>query len=71
MKRDSKIYINGTVKNKYFKNIVKGKVELYGFKVLEEQTTLNSKFRNLKFYLSDSETEMSKELIKTTILIKE
>ncbi|WP_343706147.1 fibronectin type III domain-containing protein [Flavobacterium sp.] len=71
MKKDAKIYINGTLKNKYFKHILKGKVEQYGFKVLEEQTILNPRFKNLKFYLSDSMTEMDKELIKTTILIKE
>ena len=71
MKKDARIYINGTLKNKYFKNVLKGKVEQYGFKVLEEQTILNPRFKNLKFYLSDSMTEMDKELIKTTILIKE
>lgn len=71
MKKDAKIYINGTIKNKYFKNVLKGNVEQYGFKILEEQTVLNTRFENLKFYLSDSMTEMNRELIKTTILIKE
>lgn len=70
MKPNSKIYINGTLKNKYFKNITAGKVEQYGFEVVEEQVVLKSRFQNLKFYLSDGITEINKDLIKTTILIK-
>lgn len=70
MRSNSKIYINGTLKNKYFKNISKGKVEQLGFEVIEEQTILNIRLQNQKFHLSDGITEMNKDLIKTTILIK-
>lgn len=70
MKPGTTMTINGTISNKFFKNIKVGNIEDLGFEIVEFQQPLKSQFQNLKFYQVDGITQIPNEKMLTTIIRK-
>lgn len=70
MKSGSKMTINGTISNKFFKNITAANIEELGFEIIEFQVPLKSNFQNMKFYQVDGVTQIPNDRILTTIIRK-
>jgi len=70
MKPGSKITINGTISNKFFKKIKAGNIEDLGFEILEYQIPLKAEFQNIIFYQVDGITQIPSENMLTTVIRK-
>jgi hypothetical protein len=70
MKPGTTLTVNGTISNKFFKNVKAGNIEDIGFEIVEFQTPLKPQFQNMKFYQIDGVTEIEHYKIFTTIIKK-
>ncbi len=70
MKPGSKITINGTISNKFFKKIKAGNIEDLGFEILEYQIPLKAEFQNIIFYQVDGITQIPSGNMLTTVIRK-
>jgi hypothetical protein len=69
MKKDGKVYINGQMQNKYFKNVNSALAQQYGFVIESFQVSLLDKFKNLIFKTTTG-SDINKNTMLTTILKK-
>jgi hypothetical protein len=70
MKPGTTLTVNGTISNKFFKNVKVGNIEDLGFEIVEFQVPLKSQFQNMKFYQVDGVTQIPNSNILTTIIRK-
>jgi hypothetical protein len=70
MKPGTTLTVNGTISNKFFKNVKAGNIEDLGFEIVEFQVPLKSQFQNTKFYQVDGVTQIPNSNILTTIIRK-
>ena len=70
MKQGTTLTVNGTISNKFFKNVKLGNIEDLGFEIVEFQVPLKSQFQSMKFYQVDGITQIPNSNILTTIIRK-
>jgi len=70
MKPGTKLTLNGTISNKFFKNIKAGNIEDLGFEIIEFQVPLKSQFNGMKFYQRDGVVQIPNNKMLTTIIRK-
>jgi len=70
LKKNGKIYINGTEKNTFFSSITHKRLKDLKLNVISEKQPLNEKFKHLNFYFSDGVRKIPNTSMRTTILQK-